>query len=124
MINYLPSRVIIQLLRLIVLGRRRCCWSVPLSRFALIAFLFSRAGIFSFMKPIAFEIWMYVIMAYISVGTSLFVISRFSPYEWRVDVSSNSASGGKSAVGSRCMALDYGSSRIGTMEINYAIWAN
>jgi glutamate receptor, ionotropic, invertebrate len=39
-------------------------------------------SLFSFMKPLSTEIWMYVLCAYALVSLELFVIARFSPYEW------------------------------------------
>ncbi|EEB18839.1 glutamate receptor, ionotropic kainate 2 precursor, putative [Pediculus humanus corporis] len=38
--------------------------------------------LFSFMNPLAVEIWIYVLAAYILVSFTLFVMARFSPYEW------------------------------------------
>jgi len=38
--------------------------------------------LFSFMNPLAVEIWLYVMAAYILVSFTLFVMARFSPYEW------------------------------------------
>ncbi|XP_060534775.1 glutamate receptor ionotropic, kainate 2 [Cylas formicarius] len=38
--------------------------------------------LFSFMNPLAFEIWIYVLAAYMLVSFTLFVMARFSPYEW------------------------------------------
>ncbi|XP_068085191.1 glutamate receptor ionotropic, kainate 2 [Anabrus simplex] len=38
--------------------------------------------LFSFMNPLAFEIWIYVLAAYLLVSFTLFVMARFSPYEW------------------------------------------
>ncbi|XP_072156450.1 glutamate receptor ionotropic, kainate 2 isoform X2 [Bemisia tabaci] len=38
--------------------------------------------LFSFMNPLAVEIWLYVLTAYILVSFTLFVMARFSPYEW------------------------------------------
>ncbi|XP_045462380.1 glutamate receptor ionotropic, kainate 1 isoform X2 [Harmonia axyridis] len=40
------------------------------------------ARLFSFMNPLAVEIWLYVLAAYILVSFTLFVMARFSPYEW------------------------------------------
>lgn len=34
------------------------------------------------MNPLAMEIWLYVLAAYILVSFTLFVMARFSPYEW------------------------------------------
>ncbi|XP_050742881.1 glutamate receptor ionotropic, kainate 2 isoform X6 [Drosophila biarmipes] len=39
--------------------------------------------LFSFMNPLAIEIWLYVLAAYILVSLALFVMARFSPYEWK-----------------------------------------
>lgn len=41
-----------------------------------------KPGLFSFLNPLAIEIWMYVIAAYFLVSFSIFVLARFSPYEW------------------------------------------
>ena len=35
------------------------------------------------MKPLTLEIWLYVVLAYALVSLTMFVVSRFSPYEWR-----------------------------------------
>ncbi|OXU28647.1 hypothetical protein TSAR_008623 [Trichomalopsis sarcophagae] len=40
------------------------------------------ARLFSFMNPLAIEIWLYVLAAYILVSVTMFVVARFSPYEW------------------------------------------
>jgi hypothetical protein len=42
-------------------------------------------GVFSFMNPLSSEVWMCVICAYVGVSIVLFLVSRFSPYEWRVE---------------------------------------
>ena len=34
------------------------------------------------MNPLAVEIWLYVLAAFILVSFTLFVMARFSPYEW------------------------------------------
>ncbi|XP_063955091.1 glutamate receptor ionotropic, kainate 2-like [Lytechinus pictus] len=39
-------------------------------------------GVFSFLNPLSFDIWMYIIMAYLTVSLSFFMLARFSPYEW------------------------------------------
>ena len=39
-------------------------------------------GLFSFLNPLAIEIWLYVIAAYLVVSLMMFVLARFSPYEW------------------------------------------
>ena len=38
--------------------------------------------LFSFMNPLAVEIWLYVLAAYVLVSFTMFVMARFSPYEW------------------------------------------
>ncbi|CAG0878616.1 unnamed protein product [Darwinula stevensoni] len=38
--------------------------------------------LFSFMNPLAIEIWLYVLAAYVLVSITLFIVARFSPYEW------------------------------------------
>ncbi|KAG1654325.1 Glutamate receptor 4 [Nymphon striatum] len=40
--------------------------------------------ILSFMNPLSTEIWMSVIFAYVGVSVVLFLVSRFSPYEWQM----------------------------------------
>ncbi|CAB0019762.1 unnamed protein product [Nesidiocoris tenuis] len=40
-------------------------------------------GVFSFLNPLSKEIWVCVIFSYIGVSIVLFIVSRFSPYEWR-----------------------------------------
>ncbi|XP_054165470.1 glutamate receptor 1-like [Oppia nitens] len=42
-------------------------------------------GIFSFMNPLSSEIWMCVILSYVGVSVVLFLVSRFSPKEWRYE---------------------------------------
>lgn len=38
--------------------------------------------LFSFMNPLAVDIWLYVLAAYMLVSLTMFVVARFSPYEW------------------------------------------
>ena len=40
------------------------------------------ARLFSFMKPLTLDIWLYVLVAYALVSLTMFLVSRFSPYEW------------------------------------------
>lgn len=42
-----------------------------------------KPGLFSFLNPLSFEIWMYTLMAYVLVSLVMMVLARFSPYEWR-----------------------------------------
>ncbi|XP_066250740.1 glutamate receptor ionotropic, kainate 2-like isoform X5 [Euwallacea similis] len=39
--------------------------------------------LFSFMNPLAPDIWMYALSAYVLVSITMFVVARFSPYEWQ-----------------------------------------
>lgn len=39
--------------------------------------------LFSFMNPLAINIWLYVLAAYFLVGLTLYIVSQFSPYEWK-----------------------------------------
>ncbi|MGH0116625.1 UNVERIFIED_CONTAM: hypothetical protein FKN15_012220 [Acipenser sinensis] len=45
----------------------------------------SKPGVFSFLDPLAYEIWMCIVFAYIGVSVVLFLVSRFSPYEWHCE---------------------------------------
>ncbi|CAH1170182.1 unnamed protein product [Phaedon cochleariae] len=42
-----------------------------------------QAKLFSFMNPLAMDIWLYVLSAYVLVSITMFVVARFSPYEWQ-----------------------------------------
>ncbi|XP_071044207.1 glutamate receptor 1 isoform X2 [Parasteatoda tepidariorum] len=44
-----------------------------------------KPGVFSFMNPLSEEIWMCIIFAYVGVSVVLFLVSRFSPQEWRYE---------------------------------------
>lgn len=39
--------------------------------------------LFWFLRPLSFEVWMYMAAAYLGVSLLLYVISKFSPYEWQ-----------------------------------------
>eukprot|EP00057_Strongylocentrotus_purpuratus_P014629 XP_011669103.1 PREDICTED: glutamate receptor ionotropic, kainate 2 [Strongylocentrotus purpuratus] len=39
-------------------------------------------GVFSFLNPLSPDVWLYVILAFLLVSFVLFVLARFSPYEW------------------------------------------
>ncbi|PAA94376.1 hypothetical protein BOX15_Mlig020012g1 [Macrostomum lignano] len=41
-----------------------------------------KPGLFSFLNPLAVEIWLYVLAAYIVVTLMIYALARFSPYEW------------------------------------------
>lgn len=36
------------------------------------------------MSPLSIEIWMCILFAYVGISVILFLVSRFSPYEWSV----------------------------------------
>ncbi|KAI1298706.1 Glutamate receptor ionotropic, kainate 2 [Halotydeus destructor] len=38
--------------------------------------------LFSFMSPLDVDIWLYVLAAYVVVSSTMFIVARFSPYEW------------------------------------------
>lgn len=38
--------------------------------------------LFSFMSPLAVEVWVYLITAFLGVTLFLFIVARFSPYQW------------------------------------------
>ncbi|KAJ0183994.1 hypothetical protein K1T71_000417 [Dendrolimus kikuchii] len=42
------------------------------------------ASIFSFLNPLSKEIWLCIICSLFAVSIVLFLVSRFSPYEWRI----------------------------------------
>lgn len=45
-----------------------------------------KPGVFSFMSPLDISIWGCVLLAYLSVSAILFIIGRFSPFEWLIFV--------------------------------------
>ena len=48
-----------------------------------------KPGVFSFMDPLSTEIWMWIVFSYLGVSLVLFLVSRFSPYEWQIEDSVN-----------------------------------
>ncbi|UYV65686.1 hypothetical protein LAZ67_3005088 [Cordylochernes scorpioides] len=38
--------------------------------------------LFSFLAPLSFEVWVYMATAFMGVSLFLFIVARFSPYEW------------------------------------------
>ncbi|CAH0390023.1 unnamed protein product [Bemisia tabaci] len=42
----------------------------------------SPTRLFSFMNPLAVDIWLYVLAAYALVSITMFIVARFSPQEW------------------------------------------
>ena len=41
-----------------------------------------KPGVFSFMYPLATTVWLCVMVAFIAVSLVLFLVGRWSPYEW------------------------------------------
>lgn len=39
---------------------------------------------FSFMNPLAVEIWFYIALAYVLVSITIWIVARFSPFEWQL----------------------------------------
>lgn len=44
---------------------------------------------FSFMNPLAVEIWICIIIAYVLVSFTIWIVARFSPFEWHITKASN-----------------------------------
>ncbi|XP_068238713.1 glutamate receptor ionotropic, kainate 2-like isoform X2 [Palaemon carinicauda] len=40
-------------------------------------------SLFSFLSPLSLEVWMYMITAYVGVAFLLYILARFTPYEWQ-----------------------------------------
>lgn len=38
--------------------------------------------LFSFLSPLSVEVWLYMVTAFLGVSLFLFILARFSPYEW------------------------------------------
>ncbi|XP_055630590.1 glutamate receptor 1-like isoform X2 [Toxorhynchites rutilus septentrionalis] len=43
-----------------------------------------KPGVFSFLNPLSKEIWICVLFSYVGVSIVLYIVSRFSPFEWRL----------------------------------------
>lgn len=39
--------------------------------------------LFSFMNPLAIEIWIYVLVAYLLVSLTIYIVAKLSPMEWQ-----------------------------------------
>ena len=44
-----------------------------------------KPGVFSFMDPLDCRVWICIVLSYMAVGVVLFLVSRFSPYEWQIE---------------------------------------
>ena len=50
-----------------------------------------KPGVFSFMYPLSNEVWFCVMVAFVAVSFVLFLVGRWSPYEWTdVDIKGGS----------------------------------
>ncbi|OWA49771.1 Glutamate receptor 2 [Hypsibius exemplaris] len=49
----------------------------------------TQPGVFSFLAPLSYDIWICIIFAYLGVSVVLFLVSRFSPYEWHIEETFN-----------------------------------
>nr|XP_040224852.2 glutamate receptor 1-like isoform X1 [Anopheles coluzzii]XP_040224855.2 glutamate receptor 1-like isoform X1 [Anopheles coluzzii] len=43
-----------------------------------------KPSVFSFLNPLSKEIWVCVLFSYVGVSIVLYIVSRFSPFEWRL----------------------------------------
>ena len=43
-----------------------------------------KPGVFSFMDPLHYYIWLCIVLSYIGVSLVMFVVGRFSPAEWQI----------------------------------------
>jgi ionotropic kainate glutamate receptor 2 len=39
-------------------------------------------SLFSFLAPLSLDVWIYMLVAYVGVSLMLWILARFSPYEW------------------------------------------
>jgi len=44
-----------------------------------------KPGVFSFMDPLDSQVWICIVTSYVAVSAVLFLVSRFSPYEWQIE---------------------------------------
>jgi len=44
-----------------------------------------KPGVFSFMDPLDSHVWLCIVISYMAVSVVLFLVSRFSPYEWQIE---------------------------------------
>jgi len=51
-----------------------------------------KPGVFSFMDPLDFYIWICIVLSYVGVSLVLFLVSRFSPSEWQIEDRENGPS--------------------------------
>lgn len=46
-------------------------------------------NLFSFLSPLSLDVWIYMATAYLGVSVLLFILARFTPYEWTTPSSCN-----------------------------------
>lgn len=44
----------------------------------------SSGSLFTFLEPFSFSVWIALVIAYLSVAGMMYVLAKFSPYEWLV----------------------------------------
>ena len=44
--------------------------------------LYKMTAVDSFMNPLALDIWLYILLAYLMVSLTIWIVARFSPAEW------------------------------------------
>jgi len=44
-----------------------------------------KPGVFSFMDPLHYYIWLCIVLSYVAVSVILFIVSRFSPSQWDIE---------------------------------------
>ena len=74
----------------ILLSRERAVeFSMPFMNLGISIMVYKREPekpkIFSFMEPLSPEIWMCIALACVGISVILFLVSRFSPYEWHLE---------------------------------------
>ncbi|EAA11672.5 AGAP006027-PA [Anopheles gambiae str. PEST] len=67
-----------------------------------------KPSVFSFLNPLSKEIWVCVLFSYVGVSIVLYIVSRFSPFEWRLVNYNvvNALSGGKHTAHLPCKSTD------------------
>jgi len=43
-----------------------------------------KPGVFSFMDPLHYYIWLCIVLSYLGVSLVMFIVGRFSPAEWQI----------------------------------------
>lgn len=44
----------------------------------------SSNSLFTFLEPFSFSVWIALVIAYLSVAGMMYILAKFSPYEWSV----------------------------------------